>query len=147
MSEPELVRVTVEAGVAVLTLDNPPLNLVTLELTRRLRAALERLAADPEARVLVVTGAGPRAFCAGSTMRYRCLPPACGANRVRPSSSTLIVPGSESVKYPSSGCTAYSTAASAGAGASYGIGLTARYASTTGCAGDQAKSFSMLAAG
>ena len=66
MSEPELVRVTVEAGVAVLTLDNPPLNVVTLELTRRLRAALDRLAADPAARVLVVTGAGTRAFCAGS---------------------------------------------------------------------------------
>ena len=63
---PPLVRVTVEAGVAVLTLDNPPLNLVTLELTRRLRTALDRLAADPAARVLVVTGAGTRAFCAGS---------------------------------------------------------------------------------
>ena len=63
---PALIRVTVEAGVAVLTLDNPPLNLVTLELTRRLQAALDRLAADPAARVLVVTGAGPRAFCAGS---------------------------------------------------------------------------------
>ena len=66
MSDPELVHVTVEAGVAVLTLDNPPLNLVTLELTRRLRGALDRLAADPAARVLVVTGAGTRAFCAGS---------------------------------------------------------------------------------
>ena len=42
----------------MLTLDNPPLNLVTLELTRRLQAALDRLAADPAARVLVVTGAG-----------------------------------------------------------------------------------------
>ncbi len=62
----ELIRTTVEAGVAVLTLDNPPLNLVTLELTRRLQAALDRLAADPAARVLVVTGAGSRAFCAGS---------------------------------------------------------------------------------
>jgi enoyl-CoA hydratase len=63
---PALVRTAVEDGVAVLTLDNPPLNLVTLELTRRLHAALERLAADPAARVLVVTGAGARAFCAGS---------------------------------------------------------------------------------
>jgi enoyl-CoA hydratase/carnithine racemase len=63
---PELVRVVVDGGVAVLTLDNPPLNLVTLELTRRLGAALERLAGDPAARVLVVTGAGTRAFCAGS---------------------------------------------------------------------------------
>ena len=62
----ELVRCTVQDGVAVLTLDNPPLNLVTLELTRRLHATLDRLAADPAARVLVVTGAGTRAFCAGS---------------------------------------------------------------------------------
>lgn len=66
MSEPRLVHVAVEAGVAVLTLENPPLNLVTLELTRRLRAALDRLAADDAARVLVVTGTGSRAFCAGS---------------------------------------------------------------------------------
>ena len=66
MSDPRLVHATVEAGVAVLTLENPPLNLVTLELTRRLRDALDRLAADPLARVLVVTGAGTRAFCAGS---------------------------------------------------------------------------------
>ena len=39
-------------------------NLVTLELTRRLHAELGRLAADPAVRVLVVTGAGARAFCA-----------------------------------------------------------------------------------
>jgi enoyl-CoA hydratase/carnithine racemase len=69
MTTPDLVRVTVEDGVAVLTLDNPPLNLVTLELTRRLLAALDALAADPAARVLVVTGAGGRAFCAGSDVR------------------------------------------------------------------------------
>jgi enoyl-CoA hydratase/carnithine racemase len=62
----ELIRVDVAGGVAELTLDNPPLNLVTLELTRRLHAALGRLAADPAVRVLVVTGAGDRAFCAGS---------------------------------------------------------------------------------
>jgi enoyl-CoA hydratase len=66
MSEARLIHVVVESGVAVLTLDNPPLNLVTLELTRRLRAALDDLATDPAARVLVVTGVGTRAFCAGS---------------------------------------------------------------------------------
>lgn len=52
--------------VAELTLDNPPLNLVTGELTRELAAALRRVAADPQVRVLVVAGAGDRAFCAGS---------------------------------------------------------------------------------
>jgi enoyl-CoA hydratase len=63
---PELVLTTVEDGVAVLTLNNPPLNLVTLGLTRLLHARLGELAADSAARVLVVTGAGIRAFCAGS---------------------------------------------------------------------------------
>jgi enoyl-CoA hydratase/carnithine racemase len=60
------VLLEVADGVAVLTLNNPPLNLVTLELTRRLGAELTRLAADPAARVLVVTGSGAKAFCAGS---------------------------------------------------------------------------------
>ena len=57
------------AGVAVLTLDNPPMNLVTLDLTRELDAALDRLARDAAVRVLVVTGAGERAFCAGSDIK------------------------------------------------------------------------------
>ncbi len=68
MSEgPILCRI--EDGVAVVTLNNPPLNVVTLELTRQLDATLDRLAADPAARVLVLTGAGERAFCAGSDIK------------------------------------------------------------------------------
>jgi enoyl-CoA hydratase/carnithine racemase len=63
------VLVTTEGGVAVLTLSNPPMNLVTLELTRRLHGTLERLAADATVRVLIVTGAGERAFCAGSDIK------------------------------------------------------------------------------
>jgi enoyl-CoA hydratase/carnithine racemase len=58
----------VSDGVATLTLNNPPLNLVTLELTRQLSATLDRLAADPAVRALVLTGAGERAFCAGSDL-------------------------------------------------------------------------------
>jgi enoyl-CoA hydratase/carnithine racemase len=63
-SGPILTRV--EGGVALLTLNNPPLNLVTLGLTRALHERLGELSIDPAARVLVVTGAGTRAFCAGS---------------------------------------------------------------------------------
>jgi enoyl-CoA hydratase/carnithine racemase len=59
----------IDDGVAVVTLNNPPLNVVTLELTRRLEQTLDRLAADPAARVLVVTGSGERAFCAGSDIK------------------------------------------------------------------------------
>jgi enoyl-CoA hydratase len=62
----DLVRCEVRDGIATMTLDNPPLNLVTLELTRQLGEKLDALAQDDEARVLVLTGAGDRAFCAGS---------------------------------------------------------------------------------
>lgn len=63
------IRVAIADGVGVLTLDNPPMNLVTLGLTRELDAALMRLAADRSVRVLIVTGAGERAFCAGSDIK------------------------------------------------------------------------------
>jgi enoyl-CoA hydratase len=54
--------------LARLTLDNPPLNLVTRQLLEELDRALEALeAADPgDVRAVVVTGAGERAFSAGS---------------------------------------------------------------------------------
>ena len=65
----ELIQVEVQAGVALLTLNNPPMNLVTLDLTRELGEALDALAGDTAARVLVVTGAGKRAFSAGSDIK------------------------------------------------------------------------------
>jgi enoyl-CoA hydratase len=55
-------------GVATVTLNNPPLNLVTLELTRQLDATLDRLASDLKVRVMILTGTGDRAFCAGSDL-------------------------------------------------------------------------------
>lgn len=54
------------SGIAVLTLDNPPLNLNTLGTLDQLKAACARLARDLGVRAVVVTGAGDRAFCAGS---------------------------------------------------------------------------------
>lgn len=55
--------------VTTLHLSNPPLNAVTLRMTRALGAALERLAADPEVGAIVLTGAGDRAFCCGSDIK------------------------------------------------------------------------------
>ena len=54
-----------EPGIAVLTLDRPErLNALSPDLLLELHATLDRLAADPSVRVLVLTGAG-RGFCAG----------------------------------------------------------------------------------
>ena len=63
------VECSIEDGVALLTLTNPPLNLVTLELSRHLNDLVAKLAGDPSARVMVVTGSGSKAFCAGSDIK------------------------------------------------------------------------------
>lgn len=55
--------------VALLTLNNPPLNLVTLELSAELRDTLFKLERDDEVRVGVLTGSGQRAFCVGSDVK------------------------------------------------------------------------------
>jgi enoyl-CoA hydratase len=62
--------VVVSAGtVTVLRLQNPPLNLVTLDLTRQLDDALAAIEVDTDVRAVVVTGTGDRAFCAGSDVK------------------------------------------------------------------------------
>lgn len=58
-----------DGGVTTLTLNRPPLNLMTLELLDRLVAALEALAQRDETRAIVIRGAGTRAFCAGADLK------------------------------------------------------------------------------
>jgi enoyl-CoA hydratase len=55
-------------GVARLTLDRPPLNVLSPELIDTLGAAVGHLAGDPDVRVVVLAGAG-RAFSAGVDVR------------------------------------------------------------------------------
>ncbi len=60
------IRTEIDSGVAVVTLDRPHrLNAWTGRMHTEYRAALARAEADPEVRVVVVTGAG-RGFCAGA---------------------------------------------------------------------------------
>jgi enoyl-CoA hydratase len=62
--------VVVDRGpVTTIRLQNPPLNLVTVELTRALDSALADIEADPDVRCVIVTGTGERAFCAGSDVK------------------------------------------------------------------------------
>ena len=65
----EVVQMTVEDGVALLTLNRPDrLNAWTGEMERAYFGMLEDCAASEEVRVIVVTGAG-RGFCAGADMQ------------------------------------------------------------------------------
>lgn len=56
-------------GVAVLTVNNPPLNLFTLAMTRAFDWRLREIAVDPGIRAVVLTGSGTKAFGAGSDIK------------------------------------------------------------------------------
>lgn len=69
MSAPILLEDLTE-GVARLTLNRPEVrNAINAALISELEAALRRLEADPAARVIVLRGAGDRAFCAGADLK------------------------------------------------------------------------------
>ncbi|HLI28232.1 MAG TPA: enoyl-CoA hydratase/isomerase family protein, partial [Chloroflexota bacterium] len=58
------VRLEVADGVATLTLDRPPVNVITLAVMAELQAALDALREAPALRAVVFRGAG-RVFSAG----------------------------------------------------------------------------------
>ena len=61
------VRYSVENGVARLVLDQPDkLNAMTFEMWASLQGLVARAEADREVRVILVSGEGGRAFCAGA---------------------------------------------------------------------------------
>ena len=62
-----------DGGVATLTLDRPPLNVLTQAMAREIRGALADLAADPTLRALVVAAEGKH-FSAGADVGEH-LPP------------------------------------------------------------------------
>ena len=58
-----------DGPVAVVTLDNPPMNALSAALLEELEAEIERLDADPEVRAIVLRGGGERAFVAGADIK------------------------------------------------------------------------------
>jgi 2-(1,2-epoxy-1,2-dihydrophenyl)acetyl-CoA isomerase len=71
----EQIRFESTAGIARITLDRPDrLNSFTTQMHGELRDALARVQKDPDARVLLLTGAG-RGFCAGQDLSDRKVAP------------------------------------------------------------------------
>lgn len=56
-------------GIAEIVLDRPPLNLIDRELTLEYHAALRRAEADPDIRVIILSGAG-KGLSAGVDLKY-----------------------------------------------------------------------------
>lgn len=62
------IRIERDGPVAIITLDNPPLNILTAPMRPKLMTALEQVSAENDIRCLIITGAGDRAFCAGADL-------------------------------------------------------------------------------
>lgn len=73
MSAPyETLLTSLEAGVARITLNRPDVrNALSRTMIAELESALAAAEADPAARVIVLAGAGERAFCAGGDLKER----------------------------------------------------------------------------
>ena len=62
------VDVRVNAGVCLLTLNEPPANTYSYEMMRELDAVILDARMNRDVHVIVVTGAGEKFFCAGATI-------------------------------------------------------------------------------
>lgn len=65
----ETILVHQGEGVVTVTLNRPPVNALNATLGRELRDAFEQIEQDADARVVLLTGNGERAFAAGADIR------------------------------------------------------------------------------
>ena len=64
-----LINYRVEAGVAILELNDPPANTYSYDMNRQLDDAILRARVSNEVHVIVLTGAGEKFFCAGANIQ------------------------------------------------------------------------------
>lgn len=67
--ENKLINYSVEEGVAVIQLNDPPANTYTYEMMRDFDDAILESRLDDDVHVIVVTGAGEKFFCAGANIK------------------------------------------------------------------------------
>ncbi|MBK8766093.1 MAG: enoyl-CoA hydratase/isomerase family protein [Burkholderiaceae bacterium] len=68
MDDKQLVRLDIEDGVGVITVDNPPMNALSPGVPEGIVAAVDQCNADPAVQAVVLIGAG-RSFIAGADIR------------------------------------------------------------------------------
>ncbi len=80
----KLSRAESDRRIAIVTLDRPPVNAIDTATYRALAEVFSGVADDPELRCVILTGAGTRAFCAGSDVReFKKLTPENSTRRAR----------------------------------------------------------------
>lgn len=66
---PGLLSVRKNGGIATVTLENPPMNVLSLQMTEELDKVFLQLEEDRDVITIILTGAGERAFMAGADIK------------------------------------------------------------------------------
>ena len=69
MAENQVVELTIDESVGVITINNPPVNALTLDVREQLKQVLQEVKDSNQIRALVITGAGPKFFVAGADIK------------------------------------------------------------------------------
>ena len=64
-----LVYLEKQEGIATVTIDNPPMNVLSSQVSQGLREVFSQIKDDPEVIAVIVTGKGDRAFMAGADIK------------------------------------------------------------------------------
>lgn len=78
----QLVSYKKENGIAVMTLDNPPLNVMSRQVQKEIQAIIEEIKHDDEVVCVVLHSAGDKAFMAGADIKE--FPTMIGNPEMRP---------------------------------------------------------------
>ncbi len=62
----QFVRLEQDGPIAVITIDNPPVNAIAQPVRAEIQEALRSVEDDPDTRVVILTGAGQKIFVAGA---------------------------------------------------------------------------------
>ena len=70
--EEKTIQYEVRDGIAWITLNRPKvMNAINFQMLREVDACLNDLRFDASIRVMIITGAGDKAFCAGADLKER----------------------------------------------------------------------------
>jgi enoyl-CoA hydratase len=62
----DYVNYVIEEGMAIVTIDHPPVNAIDKKMVLELEQVIDELETNSEAKIIIITGAGDKAFIAGA---------------------------------------------------------------------------------
>ncbi|MFJ8065299.1 enoyl-CoA hydratase/isomerase family protein [Psychrobacillus sp. NPDC096426] len=69
MQKVQVVSWSLQQNIALIVIDNPPVNVLSADVIEQLNIVVDEIERDPNVKVVVLTGAGEKAFVAGGDIK------------------------------------------------------------------------------